>query len=250
MTVKNDTASTVSVDEIISSAQINLGLNSDDDRIYMLEWVSEANRAIGLGIHNEMQEIIDINDFTFPAPCGMISATQIRLISSSSTSGQRFISPFYDNSAFLRKTGDNRSLRGAVTIQLQGNLFVLSNNISSDTFSQAEIKYYGVPLDENDYPLIEEYNKRAIVQYIEYMYIKRQRRRKRGMADSVPQSEVREEYDKYVRLKAEAISKKKQPSKMRMNTINREWNTLLPNQRKSTSRPDSGGISGGFFFLT
>ncbi len=248
MTVKNDTMRTVTIDEIVSSAQINLGLNSDADRTVMYEWVSEANRAIGLGHTNQLQEIIDIKDFTFPAPCNMIKPLQIRLLGDSTDiGGQGIIVPFYDEEAFLRKTGDKKTQGGAIIIQLQGNTFVLSNNVNANRFDKAEIKFYGIPLDDNGYPLVDEYNKRTIVQYIEYMYIKRERRRERHNGTPIPQGEVESEYNKYLRLKAEAISHKKMPDKLRMDDINRKWNTLLPNQKRKTSNTSSTLFGGGFF---
>lgn len=249
MTVKNDTARTVSIDEIVSSAQVSLGLNTDADRIIMYEWVSVANREIGLGIQDQMQEIIDITDFTFPAPCNMLQPLQLRLIGENRTTGAGTVAPFYDQEDWLRQDGSLPNRRSYVSVQLQGNTFVLSNNITSDNFQQAELKYIGTPLDDQGFPLVYEHNKSAIVQYIEYSYLKRLRRRERGQATAPPQSEIDAEYQKWLRKKAAAYTNKKMPNKLRWDDINRKWNTLLPNQKRKTTHPDSRAAIGGFHFF-
>jgi hypothetical protein len=91
-----------------------------------------------------------------------------------------------------------------------------------------------MPVDSDGVPLIPEYYLRAIVAYIEYMFVKRERYRKRN---EIPMSEIQTLYQQWVTLKADAMSKRNQPQKPEIEAAIATWLTMLPNQKRLMRTP-------------
>ena len=108
-------------------------------------------------------------------------------------------------------------------ISMSGGKFHLSS--TADSYAKATIRYLALPLDDNLLPLIPEYNTRAVTCYIEYKYLKQQRRRKRR---EIPQSEVETEYIRWLKLKRDAIANKNATSPLEFQEIVTSWLRLVP----------------------
>jgi hypothetical protein len=119
-------------------------------------------------------------------------------------------------------------------VSKQGSDLVFSTTIRGNSYDQVIIRYYGMPVENSGVPLIPEYYLRAIVAYIEYMFVKRERYRKRN---EIPMSEIQTLYQQWVTLKADAMSKRNQPQKPEIEAAIATWLTMLPNQKRLMRTP-------------
>lgn len=235
----------VTIDEVVTSGQIALGLTTDKDRNIMREWAWLAVKQIGLSHQiSKKEECVDIKDFAFDKPCDMVSPVSVRLHGSNTSDGVYY--PSYDTGRFDNDRPEDQGNSRYVTIEEQTDQFVISSK--GGNFSKATIQYYSLPVDSDGTPLIPEYYQRAIMSYIEYMFVKRERRRtSRNDKNEIPMSEVDFYHRQWMRLRAEAEAEKAIPNEMVADEIVSEWQTLLPNQRKlrknTLRRFFFGGIS-------
>lgn len=225
----------ITMDEAVSGAMMALGHTNSQHRNLFRTWADDANKSIGV-IHNlnlKDAENIPIKDFAFPIPCDYLEPLEIVLKGGSNINGKQFHLPLLVvNNAITSlpsNAGSAQGSRAIINISEQVDQFVLTSNSNRKaSFTHADLKYYALPTDEEGFPLIEQYNKRAIEAYIEYMFVKRERHRMRGKQDAPPQSEVSYLYNQWLTLKADAITKKNRLNVLEADEVVRKWITLLP----------------------
>lgn len=217
----------ISTEEVISSAMMALGQTDDAYRNIFREWVYLAQRAIGLSsvinIKETLPDETPIVDFAIEKPCDLLAPIDMLIIDEKGVCvAPDYVWNFIDRDRHCSNTQQSHR----ISVSENQNQFLLSSNATG--FTKAILKYYAMMLDDDGLPLIPEYNQRAIMSYIEFMYTKRERRRKRN---EIPLSEVDWMYNNWVTLKMDAVGYKNMPSTLKMEEIVRKWVTLLPNTR-------------------
>lgn len=228
-----DNLTYTNIDEIVAVAQMNLGMSDPDHSPIMRHWGYEAQRHIGLYHINEKKTVKNITDLSFDMPCDMAIPLEIKLGSEcectsipNQCSSCSWI--FYKQERFCPDEHSHD-----INISMSGGKFHLSSN--SGSYEKATIRYLALPLDDNLLPLIPEYNTRAVTAYIEYMYIKQQRRRKRR---EIPLSEVQVAYKSWLILKRDAIANKNATSPLEFDELATSWLRLVPAYKRGNfSRP-------------
>jgi len=220
-----------SIDEIVAIAQANIGMSEPDRNPIMRHWGYEAQRHIGLYHVNEKKEVKNITDLSFDMPCDMAVLIEIKLgdeceCESSPNECNKCSFIFYKQERFCPDEHSHD-----LNISMSGGKFHLSSN--ADEHKKATVRYLALPLDDNLMPLIPEYNTRAVTCYIEYKYLKQQRRRKRR---EIPLSEVETEYTRWLRLKRDAIANKNATGPFEFQELIFSWLNLVPEYKRSNFR--------------
>ena len=116
--------------------------------------------------------------------------------------------------------------------------FELSSNATGVT--DVEIRYYSLPIDDEGLPFVREDLKEAIISFCEYLWIKRQRNRRRK---EIPMSEVDWFKNNWEIQKRTAKGRSKMINPVQAESILRRWVTTLP-QYKNMNRHHRGqGLS-------
>ena len=226
---------TVSIDEIVSSAAIALGMENDRYRVLFYEWALQGLRDIGLNtlnLTNTTGSIITspFNYFQIPDSCVYIDSIAIQ----KGTNGH-VAYPFFDSNYWTNVPDDDQTTYDKdYVVSRQGNNLIFSSTIVSNNYTTVILRYYAMPVDSDNVPLAPEYYLRALVAYIEYMFVKRERYKKRN---EIPMSEVQMLYQQWVTLKADAMSKRNQPQKPEIEAAIAMWLTMLPNQKRLIRTP-------------
>jgi hypothetical protein len=226
---------TVSIDEVVSSAAIALGMENDRYRVLFYEWAFQGSRDIGLttlNLTNTTGSIITspFNYFQIPADCVYIDSIAIRV-----GSDGHVTYPFFDSNYWTNVPDDDQTAYDKdYVVSRQGSNLVFSSTIPNNGYNTVILRYYAMPVDQNNVPLVPEYYLRALVAYIEYMFVKRERYKKRN---EIPMSEVQMLYQQWVTLKADAMSKRNQPQKPEIEAAIAMWLTMLPNQKRLIRTP-------------
>jgi hypothetical protein len=224
---------TVTIDQVISNAMIALGMENDRYRVIFYEWAFQGLRDIGLttiSLTTSTGTITTGNTFPIPTNCVYIDSIAVK----NSTAGT-VAYPMFDSNYWSSVPDDDQTTYDKdYVVSKQGSDLVFSTTIRGNSYDQVIIRYYGMPVDSDGVPLIPEYYLRAIVAYIEYMFVKRERYRKRN---EIPMSEIQVLYQQWVTLKADAMSKRNQPQKPEIEAAIATWLTMLPNQKRLMRTP-------------
>lgn len=220
-----------SIDEIVSVAQSNLGMSEPDRNPIMRHWGYEAQRHIGLYHVNEKKEVKNITDLSFDMPCDMVIPIEVKLgdeceCESSPNECNKCSFIFYKQERFCPDEHSHN-----LNMSMSDGKFHLSSN--ADEHKKATVRYLALPLDDNLMPLIPEYNTRAVTSYIEYMYIKQQRRRN---PREIPLSEIQMADTHWLRLKRDAIRNKNSTSPLEFQEIIFSWLNLVPEYKRTNFR--------------
>jgi hypothetical protein len=224
---------TVTIDQVISNAMIALGMENDRYRVIFYEWAFQGLRDIGLttiSLTTSTGTITTGNTFSIPTNCVYIDSIAVK----NSTAGN-VAYPMFDSNYWSSVPDDDQTTYDKdYVVSKQGSDLVFSTTVRGNSYDQVIIRYYGMPVDSSGVPLIPEYYLRAIVAYIEYMFVKRERYRKRN---EIPMSEIQTLYQQWVTLKADAMSKRNQPQKPEIEAAIATWLTMLPNQKRLMRTP-------------
>lgn len=223
---------TVSIDEIVSSAAIALGMENDRYRVLFYEWAFQGSRDIGLTTLNLTNTTGSITSgvYSIPTNCVYIDSIAIR-----KGTGGHVTYPFFDSNYWVNvPDNDQTQYDRDYVVSRQGSNLIFSSTVSNNGYDTVILRYYAMPVDANNTPLVPEYYLRAIVAYIEYMFVKRERYKKRN---EIPMSEVQMLYQQWVTLKADAMSKRNQPQKPEIEAAIAMWLTMLPNQKRLIRTP-------------
>ena len=223
---------TVTIDEIVSSAAIALGMENDRYRVLFYEWAFQGSRDIGLTTLNLTNATGTISSgvYIIPTDCVYIDSIAIRKGASGHVNY-----PFFDSNYWANAPNDDQTYYDKdYVVSRQGGNLIFSSTVTSNGYNRVILRYYAMPVDGNNIPLVPEYYLRAIVAYIEYMFVKRERYKKRN---EIPMSEVQMLYQQWVTLKADAMSKRNQPQKPEIEAAIAMWLTMLPNQKQLIRAP-------------
>jgi hypothetical protein len=229
----------ISIEEMVSSAFISLDVNDTRDELVFREWCYDALREIGTGNVDIHTVCLPVEDLCVSKPCDFASEYEINILDSagnvhyyqSSQTGIRESQTNRNNGSGSVST-ENHNEYGISTIVLSetDDSFNLSSNALRAGISSMELTYYRLPIDEDGNPLIREIYKLAVMAYIEYKYIKRERNRKRK---EIPMSEVDWYKNAWMSEMIKVKGRVKMPSPVQADTIMRKWVTLVPNFRDS-----------------
>jgi len=223
---------TVSIDEIVSSAAIALGMENDRYRVLFYEWAFQGTRDIGLTTLSLTNATGTISSgvYIIPTDCVYIDSIAIQKGASGHVNY-----PFFDSNYWANAPNDDQTYYDKdYVVSRQGSNLVFSSTVSNNGYDTVILRYYAMPVDANNAPLVPEYYLRALVAYIEYMFVKRERYKKRN---EIPMSEVQMLYQQWVTLKADAMSKRNQPQKPEIEAAIAMWLTMLPNQKQLIRTP-------------
>lgn len=223
---------TVSIDEIVSSAAIALGMENDRYRVLFYEWAFQGTRDIGLTTLSLTSATGTISSgvYIIPTDCVYIDSIAIQKGASGHVNY-----PFFDSNYWANAPNDDQTYYDKdYVVSRQGSNLIFSSTVTSNGYDRVILRYYAMPVDGNNVPLIPEYYLRAIVAYIEYMFVKRERYKKRN---EIPMSEIQMLYQQWVTLKADAMSKRNQPQKPEIEAAIATWLTMLPNQKQLIRAP-------------
>lgn len=235
----------ISIDEMVSSVFISLDITDTRDELVFREWCYDALRELGMGNVDIHTECLAVEGLCVDKPCDFASEYEINLLDNSGNvhyyqSSQTSIRESQVDKRNHTTTTHSNTLNDygypSIILSETDSAFHLSSNAETAGITKMELSYYRLPIDENGDPLIREIQKLAVMAYIEYKYIKRERNRRR---EDIPMSEVVEYKNSWLSEMMKVKGRMKMPSPMQAETIMRKWVTLVPNFRdKVRNRKD------------
>ena len=174
-----------SINEIIAKLYRDLGINTEINELSLIEWAAEALELIGAyGQYNEVSECLELNKGKAKLPIGFhklvdISYKNRPVYWATNTNANNY----QCEECFIPVCVDNDR---QTTFYLNDSYVVTSLN--EEETSHICIVYLGIPVDENNYPLVPDdvYYRKAIAAYITNR-IDYQEWRKGKVADKVYQ---------------------------------------------------------------
>lgn len=207
----------ISIEEVVSSAQVSIGLDHDEYRPMFRQWAYDAQRSIGLTFLDQEIEVGDIKDLEFKKPCGYVAPIRIELMD-----GNDCIIPRYNASLDKCNCCDNTCSTCVIEIGENKTHFYISSD--GARYGKYKIKYWKLPVDDDNQPLIPENNLRAVVAYIEYMWLKRERNRD---LRRYTLSDVQYAKQEWRNLKGQAVGNQNMPHKLVFEEAMRKWNNFI-----------------------
>ncbi len=208
------------VREVVENAMWSLDNTNSRDRVVFRQWAYVAMRQIGFSFLNIKEECVPVCGLSFEKPCDLVSTIEISLVDNiGSPVKYRYIS----NRGLLPiDESFNVHPNSTVIMSEDANYYYLSSNAS--TVVQAQLKYYGLPINEEGMPLIPEIHLLAVMSFIEFMFIKRKRASTPKLISGQDMSEFR---DIWQRELMKAKGKNKMPSIHQSKHILKDWMTLI-----------------------
>lgn len=230
---------TITLSEVIASVFTRLDIEDSRDELVFQDWAWDAIREIGPTRVDRKTTCLDVTDLCIQKPHDFLYAIDLNLLDE--TGGihyYQFAESGFSNSEqqfnrardFL-STSVNTHGSSSIKVAEQKHHFELSSNASKSPISQAELNYYHYPIDEDGDILVEEKLKEAIIAFIEYMYIKRERRRKVGTRD-IPLAEVQDSRIEWKKKRAEVRGDIKMPDPNSFATLAAKWVTGIANYKR------------------
>ncbi len=228
----------ITLEQIVSSAFIALDVDDSRDELIFKEWAWDALREIGPSRVDRKTKCIPITNLCAMKPHDYLYGLDMNILDDSGSiyyyqmaesgflESEQSFKGFSDNSM-----NTNSSTGASIKVAEQKEAFVFSSNAISSGVTKMEISYYGYPIDDCGEPLVEEKMKEAIITYIEYRYLKRERRRRVGTRD-LPLAEVADARDEWRRQRMAIRGDIKMPDPLSADAMLRRWVSGIPNFKR------------------
>ena len=219
---------TITLDEVISAAFLRLDNEDTRDELVFQDWVWDALREIGPSKTDIKSECVSVYDLCIQKPSGFLYMLDMDLLDNMNNIH------YYQMTEHSPMSNDINGITVAETKEF----FELSSNAS--TITKAEMSFYCYPVNADGEMLVEEKMKEAILAFVDYMFVKRGRRRDK---DEFPLAEIQYTEDVWRRKRQEVRGDIKMPDPNQFKAIAERWVTAIPNFRhkKMKSRSTSYG---------
>lgn len=231
----------ISLGEIITAAFIRIDTEDSRDELVFQEWAWDAIREIGPTRVDKKTVCLDVNDFCIAKPHDFLYALELNLLDANNNIY------YYQSteSGFQESDQANKIRSTSASIMLTETKYNFELSSNANQISKAELTYYHYPINDEGDLLVEEKLKEAILSFIEFMWVKRQRRRKGGR--DIPLSEVQYTEDVWRRKRQEVRGDIKMPDPMAAETIFKKWVTGIPNFKRRHRKARPNGYYRGFY---
>lgn len=239
---------TITLEEVVSSAFIALDVEDSRDELIFREWAWDALREIGPSRVDRKTVCIPVKGLCAMKPHDYLYGLDMNLLD---CSGNIYYYQMAE-SGVLESEQQNDNVGGSslsqnidvggssIKVAEQKEIFAFSSNANDAGIVNIELSYYSYPMDAEGEPLIEEKMKEAVITYIEYRYLKRERRRRVGTRD-IPLNEIVDAREEWRRQRMAIKGDIKMPDPLAADTIFRRWVSGIPNfKRRARNRRNSG----------
>lgn len=230
----------ITLEEIVSSAFMALDVDDSRDELVFKEWAWDALREIGPSRVDRKTKCIPIVNLCAMKPKDYLYGLDMNILDDSNQiyyfqmAESGFLESEQESALSFSGIPSTAASSGAsIKVAEQKEAFVFSSNALSAGVTKMDLSYYAYPVDEYGEPLVEEKMKEAIISFIEYRYLKRERRRRVGTRD-LPLAEIADARDEWKRQRMAIRGDIKMPDPLSADTIFRRWVSGIPNfKRKS-----------------
>lgn len=218
------------VEEVVAEIFSRLELSDTRDEAVFYNWIFSALRELGSSSLDITSECIKPVDLCIPKPCNYGGLVQLIL------SDDKGSVPFvFTNTGAKTDRGDYyQNIDRVIYVSEEDNRFVLSSNAKG--VENVEIRYYALPVDDEGLPFVRENLKEAVIAFCEFLWIKRQRNRRRK---EIPMSEVDWFKNQWEISKRTAKGRNKMINPVEAESILRKWVSTI-GQYKRLNRNHRG----------
>jgi len=216
---------TITVDELIAEAYSRTDSEDSRDEIIFRNWIYRSLKWIGPASSDIKTATIPVEDLSIRKPCDYWFPVEMQLLSNQ---GGVFYFQ-YSNNSFIPSESlsrNNIDCQRKIVIGEDNDFFHINSNGAS--IAKCELNYYALPIDDNGDPLISEESIEAVLAYINWNWLKRQRNRYRGRS-MFPMSEIESAKMEWIAFKGMVQGNRKMPSPLQAETVMRKWVSALPN---------------------
>lgn len=218
----------IPISELINSVFLRLDTVDTRDEYVFEEWAWDAIREIGPSRVDVKTEKIPLEGLCFDKPCDYLYGLTMNLID---CTGGVYYFQFTENGINESDINPCGGKGGAIRVSEGKETFNISSNVKTVGVSHMELSYYSYPLSPDGSLMIEEKMKEPVIAFIEFMYIKRERRRKMGKRD-VPLAEIQYLEDVWRRKLRAIRGDIKMPDPIAARTIFRKWASAIPDFKR------------------
>ena len=204
--------------EIVATAQDKLGEDNINSTGRFTQWGYQSVISMGLEYIKTEETKVAVIKGVIQKPKDFVSLRRLDLC------GDDRIYVSLDWNGFMDACGAN-SENTSIRIEPQPDTWTVSSNGAE--YTEAYIKYFAIPQDDDGFPLVPNYAYEAVEQFIIFTATARLRRRlplkSRGQ---IPMSEVESEKAYWLWLRRKAKGDKNQPTQFGMREHEIAWNRL------------------------
>lgn len=216
----------ITLDEVLAEAASIIKDASEQEKAFMRQWIYRAQREIGFSnVDIKISEPLTLTDFSVKKPNDFLKTIDLALYTSDGREIRTSWKGWGKDKASLPEGSDARiheDLRIEVQrIQVSEDLDYFHTESfaeGTDDTSYLIVKYYALPIDSQELPLIPESNTLAIMMYIKWMWEIRQNRNQAAIAQS---------RDVWLRERARASARNQTPSVLEGKQISRTINSMI-----------------------
>ena len=236
----------ITLSEVIAAAFLVIDTDDTRDEGVFREWAYDAIRLIGPSNVDIVSKCIDVENLSIEKPCNHLYTKEMNLFNKEGTIlPYSFYQSGFPNSDAIA-SGQKYNWQNYIVVTEQRDCYHLSSN--ADYVVKAEMIYYRLPCTEDGELLIDEYSKTAILAYLEYQFVKRERFRYTGKnRQYIPISEIQMMEQTWVGKMRQARGQQKMPDPIAAEYISKRWMTLMPDfQSRKRHRYGNGRYRGNW----
>jgi hypothetical protein len=172
----------ITLDEVLAEASSIISDASEQEKVFMRQWVYRAQRQIGFSkIDIKVSDALVLDDFSVAKPADMVSIIDLALFTGDGSEIKINYKGWGKNQALLPEGGSARVHQDLRRVVNAINVTEDIDYIHTESFSEGNAgtayiiaKYYALPMDSTGLPMIPEENTFAIMMFIRWMWIMRQ----------------------------------------------------------------------------
>ncbi len=223
-----------SVEEVVAEIYSRLDIKDTRDEAVFYNWIYSGIRELGSNSLDIVSECVKPVDCCIPKPCDYGALVELVLLDGHGST------PFVmTNTGAKTDRGDYYSTANSVIyVSEDDDKFNLSSN--GKGIKEVEIRYYSLPINDEGLPFVRENIKEAIIAFCEYLWMKRQRSRRRK---EIPMSEVDWYKNNWETEKRTAKGRIKMVNPVVLQSIVKRWVTTIPKWKTMNRNHRGAGLS-------
>lgn len=210
----------LTIEEVVENVMLSIDGVDSRDKVVFRQWVYIAMRQIGFSDLSIDTECVEVCDLSFRKPDNLVSTIEVSLSDGLNPIRYKYV----QNQGLLciDETAVMNLGFGRIILSEDADFYHLSSNGS--TVVQADIKFYGLPVNEDGELVIPERDLFSIMSFVEFMYIKRKRI---SNPREISNSDLSEFKDMWLRELMKAKGRNKMPSIHQASAIAKMWMSMI-----------------------
>ena len=214
----------ITLDEATAFARTLIKEATESDRLLFREWIFQGLMELGVSMAQVKVCTIEAkeNRLRLPEDALPRGIKNIALYSGNNEVRYTYnegVKRIHANDNTLQNAGTYDPKFGSL-VEISMDDYYIHLSSLGDTVTHAKIRYYSLPVDEQGQPKIDKDLRLALALFVRYCW---------EMRNNDNQSAIDQAYKQWIKERNSKRGKRKMPSELEMQAIERYWLTMLPN---------------------